>query len=89
MLAVIKEGCVPFTALRPTSPASLPPPAPVLVRYLIKRGMGKRKSVMGMMSLNGLKNLKKRFIVLSQEGLSYHKEKGKMGGRLVAGQGKG
>jgi hypothetical protein len=44
-------------------------------RYLVKRGMGRKKSVMGM-SVNGFKNLKKRFFVLSNEGLSYHKEKG-------------
>ena len=53
--------------------------------YLVKRGMGQKKSVMGM-SVRGFKNLKKRFFVLSNEGLSYHKDKGgifKLPSRLI------
>ncbi|EDQ87132.1 uncharacterized protein MONBRDRAFT_33470 [Monosiga brevicollis MX1] len=43
--------------------------------FLTKRGLGRKKSVMGM-NVSGLKNLKRRFVILSNEGLSYHKDKG-------------
>lgn len=43
--------------------------------YLVKRGQGRQKSFMGM-SVAGLKNFKKRFFVLSSEGLIYYKDRG-------------
>lgn len=43
--------------------------------YLVKRGQGRQKSFLGI-AHTGLKNLKKRYFMLTSEGLSYHKEQG-------------